>query len=931
MISPSILKFKGEELQLLTNAKDQVIMGLFSTVVVCLLASLTLADLPVVSPLPRTTTASYVTASVLPALVLGNGWVVSATYNATYCINTSSTKVNSGSGVPPDYVGALPALPTSIFPISDTVFGLISGKWFWAFNYTCQLQYAWVTPDDSTLDVAQSGYYGTGYAVPLTLNGKVYVGSMNLSTSGTSSLFVLSATGYVWSAPLPFYKSTWAPSTNPWGTAVYVRSSSYNSNTGSYVCIVNLANKTVTNAATLFQYDNVGYFPLFVSANTWLAVTIDDTLYFFNGMTGALISTKPLPTSCSYPLTIQFSNATMCLYYACSSQLTVYNWSTSAATAYQLYGSNTITSMAIAPCGCVFVSSSYYLGWYSMYGVWNSSVVNVDYTINNLGWANTTLMLQMANYIYGINPWTAWFKWSITRDRSTNAPAVTTNMGWTIFFTDAGSSYMQNSQLQGYDTILPNNSFATTFPVTTNSFDKSNYYYNATGWTSYYTATNKWYAVNTFNGASKVADMSLESIYNEAGLVPYGPWVCTAPHYRALCWNAQSATTISSATFLTYSSQAVQISGKYLFVQSYYESYYVDLSLPTLTGVSLAIGTSNSVVGAAFIGSTKTVLTVTNTKLFSKTILTSSGDESPIRSSALFEYYRSAPAMYNSDFYVAAALNNADYGVRRVGGLTGLAYGGFVITKGQSSGGFVWLIPGQGGKYGGGVFYVFNSTSVTAMDASNGALFFTTWMPHLDTIRSTQAFKPVVTLEGALLISTSSYLVVLSAITGKLLWYQTSAFEFPPQYTYGSIYWSSKSYTIAVSNPGNGQIYAEFQYQSSYTVQSVVVTQQPDNSTRLVAVSRYSDTAAVFTGEVVAAFATAAPAGNPFAGGFAPSNNGPSLLDLLKENKAYIAGIVIGALVVIVVVVLVVRNRSQKPRDEDYVPMNPSTPSHTQV
>ena len=82
-------------------------MGLFSIVfyiaiVVGLLATLTLALPPVVSPIPRTTTASYATASLLPALVLGNGWLVSATYNATYCINTSSTKVNSGSRVPPD-------------------------------------------------------------------------------------------------------------------------------------------------------------------------------------------------------------------------------------------------------------------------------------------------------------------------------------------------------------------------------------------------------------------------------------------------------------------------------------------------------------------------------------------------------------------------------------------------------------------------------------------------------------------------------------------------------------------------------------------------------------------------------------------------------------------------------------------------------------
>ena len=119
----------------------------------------------------------------------------------------------------------------------------------------------------------------------------------------------------MWSAPLPFYKSNWAPSTNPWGTAVYVRLSFYFPSTGTYICIVNLANKTVMNTSLLFQYEYMGYL-MFVWTNTMLAVATSDTLYFFNGMTGSLVFSKTLPTSCSYPLTIQSSAATNCMYYA---------------------------------------------------------------------------------------------------------------------------------------------------------------------------------------------------------------------------------------------------------------------------------------------------------------------------------------------------------------------------------------------------------------------------------------------------------------------------------------------------------------------------------------------------------------------------------------------------------------------------------------
>ena len=177
----------------------------------------------------------------------------------------------------------------------------------------------------------------------------------------------------------------------------------------------------------------------------------------------------------------------------------------------------------------------------------------MDSTINNLGWANT--MIQMSNYIYGINPWTAVYQWSITGDRNTNAPAVTTNMGRTIFFTDAGSVFMMSAQLQGYDTTLPFNAFATTFPVLS-TFNQNNNYYNTSSWTSYYTAGSKWYAVNTVNGANKVADKTaLESFFYAPGLVAYGPWVCTVPRYRVICWDSQSGTIISSATFLTFPSQ----------------------------------------------------------------------------------------------------------------------------------------------------------------------------------------------------------------------------------------------------------------------------------------------------------------------------------------------------------------------------------------
>ena len=262
----------------------------------------------------------------------------------------------------------------------------------------------WVTPDNSTLDCTIIGT-SYRYPVPLTLNGNVYVGSCNLwNTSVASSLFVFTNTGYLWSAPLPFYQTT----TNHWGTAVYIRSIAF-AGAGSYVCIINLANKTVTNVALLFRFVSP-YFPVIAWAETRLAVSNYDTMYFFNGATGEL--ELSIPTPCYYPLTIQSSNATNCLYYACGSLLTVYNWSTDAATAYKLFNSNIITSMVtmwLCLCGWQL------LPWMVQH-VRNNSVT-MDYIINNLGWANITLMLQMTSYIYGINPWTTQFQWSITRDR----------------------------------------------------------------------------------------------------------------------------------------------------------------------------------------------------------------------------------------------------------------------------------------------------------------------------------------------------------------------------------------------------------------------------------------------------------------------------------------------------------------------------------
>jgi hypothetical protein len=323
----------------------------------------------------------------------------------------------------------------------------------------------------------------------------------------------------------------------------------------------------------------------------------------------------------------------------------------------------------------------------------------------------------------------------------------------------------------------------------------------------------------------------------------------------------------------------------------------------TVAGSMLVIATSSSVISAYDLSKSPVKLSWT------------------IATNTIF-YVVSAPVEWNGNVYFAGV----PYATT---GVTTTAVFKMSPTSGATStvGSLKWntdsgigtkrLVIRSGGVFGGGIMYVIGSSNITAYTTSWDVMFN---YKHNTSIQSVNQLNPdVLAGSGAVVFyDNDNYFNVVGGFKGGLAWqYPASTYSnYDAILTDNASVFFKTSAAVVGADIFSGAVRSLTSYGST-SVRGFAVVPGVNVTTVVSAMTNQ--------------LLVASPVGvvrnsNPYFPGSGSAPSGTGSFGEESKSKAWIAGVVIGVLVVIAVVVFIAKkNGSSSGSDDNYVPMNPST------
>jgi hypothetical protein len=481
--------------------------------------------------------------------------------------------------------------------------------------------------------------------------------------------------------------------------------------------------------------------------------------------------------------------------------------------------------------------------------------------------------------------------------------------------------------LQGYEFVPMNvntTSFVADLSGATGSSTTFSIAYNATNRSTYYISTYNLYSVDYMGGIEQISTFNYVSSSVQPVIV--GQFLVFSDSYNddvyvydsvAKKLTSLSVSDIDSTVNFFVSGMKVVV-----FVGSYSTAaYIIDLSASTLAATAITASSYRQVNGAAVVGTTLVINTgsssVSGYDMTKSTYTTASFVLNTAKNNLYLVL--SAPVTYKMEAYFVGytvsttgtgSSVTAVYSVTASGSMTKVGALTTQTTTERKS-----LIIKSGGVFGGAVMYIIGSQNVTAYTTSWAMMF--NYMSNHTIVTTSSPSLPTVLDTGAVCFFTVYAFTVVGGFKGGRAWnYNTSSNYYPAMTDNTTIYFTDGQFVIG-ADTYTGAVTSLSTYGSSQIRGFAIAAGM--NSTTVVGAT---DDELVFANQVVRMSATGS------AGYFPGSGSAPSGGDGFSDeskSKAWIAGVVVGVLVLIAVVVfLASRNGAQK-SDDNYVPMNPAT------
>eukprot|EP00455_Lapot_gusevi_P049271 TRINITY_DN695_c0_g1_i6.p2 TRINITY_DN695_c0_g1~~TRINITY_DN695_c0_g1_i6.p2 ORF type:complete len:366 (-),score=18.63 TRINITY_DN695_c0_g1_i6:113-1210(-) len=358
------------------------------------------------------------------------------------------------------------------------------------------------------------------------------------------------------------------------------------------------------------------------------------------------------------------------------------------------------------------------------------------------------------------------------------------------------------------------------------------------------------------------------------------------------------------------------------FVQTYSTAAYViDLSASTLAATAITADSYRQVSGAAVVGTTLVINTGGSTVSgfdFTKSTYTTTAFVLNTAKNNLY-LVLSAPVMYNEKVYfvgyqvsttVVGATGNSVFSVTASGSMSKV--GGLPTQYSTET---KTLSIKSGGVFGGAIMYIIGSQNVTAYTTSWTMLF--NYKSNQTIITLSSPSLPTVLDTGAICFFTTYAFTVVGGFKGGLAWYYNTTSNYYPALTDNTTIFFSDGQFVIGADTFTGGVTSLSTYGDSQIRGFAIAA--GENSTTVVGAT---DDELVFANQVLRMPASGSSGSFPGSGS-APSGDGSFSDD--SKSKAWIAGVVVGVLVLIAVVVFLASRGSAPKSDDNYVPMNPAT------
>eukprot|EP00455_Lapot_gusevi_P049263 TRINITY_DN695_c0_g1_i11.p1 TRINITY_DN695_c0_g1~~TRINITY_DN695_c0_g1_i11.p1 ORF type:complete len:278 (-),score=15.43 TRINITY_DN695_c0_g1_i11:118-951(-) len=221
----------------------------------------------------------------------------------------------------------------------------------------------------------------------------------------------------------------------------------------------------------------------------------------------------------------------------------------------------------------------------------------------------------------------------------------------------------------------------------------------------------------------------------------------------------------------------------------------------------------------------------------------------------------------------------------------------------------------SGGVFGGAIMYIIGSQNVTAYTTSWTMLF--NYKSNQTIITLSSPSLPTVLDTGAICFFTTYAFTVVGGFKGGLAWYYNTTSNYYPALTDNTTIFFSDGQFVIGADTFTGGVTSLSTYGDSQIRGFAIAA--GENSTTVVGAT---DDELVFANQVLRMPASGSSGSFPGSGS-APSGDGSFSDD--SKSKAWIAGVVVGVLVLIAVVVFLASRGSAPKSDDNYVPMNPAT------
>jgi hypothetical protein len=480
----------------------------------------------------------------------------------------------------------------------------------------------------------------------------------------------------------------------------------------------------------------------------------------------------------------------------------------------------------------------------------------------------------------------------------------------------------QGNVLQGYDFVPWVNVTSFAVGLTSTYSTEMSLAYNATNRSTYYVARYGLYTIDHMGNYAQLDTFS----YSYSSLQPMiiGQYLVIIDSYNDVVRIYDSvkggATTSVSVCSVDTEAQPVAYGSKLIVFCSSYSTTanVIDLSATTPTAAEIAGSEYRTQNSAVVVDKVLVITTGTSTVSgfdWTKDTYTTATFALKMATSGFYNVQSTLAVFNNKAYFVARPYStttvtsneNTVYSVTSTGALA--TVGKLMM---QTSSDSKVLIIKSGGVFGGGIMYIIGMTNISAYTTNWDMMFNYQSTSSI----SLNLLNPVVLDTGAVCFYSSDNFTVVGGFKGGLAWqYPVSGVQpYAVVSDNVTIYFTDGRYIIGANTYTGGV--ASLSTYGSGSLRGFAVA-FGENSTTVVGVT---DNEVIFGNQVI----SMPSATTYFPGsGSAPSGNGSFGDD--EKSKAWIAGVVIGVLVVIAIVIFVAKRGGSAKTDDNYVPMNPAT------